>query len=291
MAAGGKPPRSTGVGDSPALGPDWYPSRWGPEDQRGNGNLVTPAKVLEAVSLIRTGEIVSLGRPYEAAMPLAPGRVYALRMPGGPTGGPYGRVSRTVWNDEFISTEIGQVGTQMDALGHLGRQYGEDGDKTEIRFYNGNRLADMWSPYRDFDADERARYERSLLEFYHVFLSRVSEGRGMSEGTVDSVGQGRVWSGLAAHERGLVDSLGGLHEALELARERAHIGADQDLVIEVYPRPLRSFLQRWLGGMFEAPQPEEAHIPALAQLDRWYRLASTPAGALLALMPYMIEID
>ena len=146
MAAGGKPPR-TGVGDSPALGPDWYPSRWGPEDQRGNGNLVTPAKVLEAVSLIRTGEIVSLGRPYEAAMPLAPGRVYALRMPGGPTGGPYGRVSRTVWNDEFISTEIGQVGTQMDALGHLGRQYGEDGDKTEIRFYNGNRLADMWSPY------------------------------------------------------------------------------------------------------------------------------------------------
>ena len=69
---------------------DWFNSRWGADDQRGNGNLMTPAKVLEASSLIRTGEIVSLGMPYDARMPIAPGRAYALRMPGGPTGGPYG---------------------------------------------------------------------------------------------------------------------------------------------------------------------------------------------------------
>jgi protease-4 len=184
-----------------------------------------------------------------------------------------------------ITGSIGVYGGKLNILG-LFRKLGMN-----VETVRRGRHADMWSPYRDFDAEERARYERSLLEFYHVFLSRVSEGRGMSEGTVDSVGQGRVWSGLAAHQRGLVDSLGGLHEALELARERAHIGADQDMVIEVYPRPLRSFLQRWLGGMFETPQPDEARIPALAELDRWYRLAGTPAGALLALMPYTIEID
>ena len=126
---------------------DWYPSRWGPGDQRGNGNLQTPAKVLEAVKLIRTGEIESLGNLYEARMPIAPGRAYALRMPGGPTGGPYGSKSKTVWNDEFLSTEIGQIGTQMDALGHLGRQLGERGDQTNMIFYNGNRLSEMWSPY------------------------------------------------------------------------------------------------------------------------------------------------
>ena len=133
--------------DSPALSPDWHESRWGGDDQRGNGNLMNPAKVLEAQKLIRTGEIVSLGRPYEANMPIAPGRVYALRMPGGPTGGPYGKRSRTIWNDEFISTEIGQIGTQMDALGHLGYLCGEKGDKTNMLFYNGNRLSEMWSPY------------------------------------------------------------------------------------------------------------------------------------------------
>jgi kynurenine formamidase len=85
--------------------------------------------------------------PYDARMPLAPGRAYALRMPGGPTGGPYGGKSKTIWNDEFIATEIGQIGTQMDALGHLGCMCGMRGDKTKMLFYNGNRLSDMWSPY------------------------------------------------------------------------------------------------------------------------------------------------
>ena len=68
-------------------------------------------------------------------------------MPGGPTGGPYGSRSRTIWNDEFISTEIGQIGTQMDALGHLGCMCGAQGDKTNMLFYNGNKLSEMWSPY------------------------------------------------------------------------------------------------------------------------------------------------
>ncbi len=106
-----------------------------------------PAKVLEATRLIKTGEIVSLGHPYEATMPLAPGRAFALRMPGGPTGGPDGGVSRTVWNDEFLSTEIGQIGTHMDALGHLGCNAASRAIKTKMLFYNGNRLSEMWSPY------------------------------------------------------------------------------------------------------------------------------------------------
>jgi hypothetical protein len=67
--------------------------------------------------LIKTGDIVSLGMPYDTLMPIAPGRAYALRMPDGHTGGPYGGKSKTIWNDEFIATEIGQIGTQMDALG------------------------------------------------------------------------------------------------------------------------------------------------------------------------------
>jgi Putative cyclase len=134
-------------GVSPVLKADWSNSRWGREDERGNGNLMTREKVIEATQLIKTGEIVSLGMPYDARMPIAPGRAYALRMPGGPTGGPYGAKSKTIWNDEFIATEIGQIGTQMDALGHLGCMCGKLGDKTNMLFYNGNRLSEMWSPY------------------------------------------------------------------------------------------------------------------------------------------------
>jgi kynurenine formamidase len=138
---------ASGAADDPTRGLDWGTSPWGADDQRGAGNLMGPAKVLEAIRLIKTGEIVSLGHPYEATMPLAPGRSFALRMPGGPTGGPYGEESRTIWNDEYLSTEIGQIGTHMDALGHLGCQCGMKGDQSNMRFYNGHRLSDMWSPY------------------------------------------------------------------------------------------------------------------------------------------------
>ena len=148
---------------SPALGDDWYPSRWGPDDQKGNGNLMQPAKVLAALQLVRTGEIVRLGHPYDAKMPLAPGRIYGLRMPGGPTGGPHGGRSRTVWNDEFLATEIGQIGTHMDALGHLGRQVGDSSDHANILFYNGNRLSDLWSPYG---------LQRLGIEHAPIFLTR-----------------------------------------------------------------------------------------------------------------------
>jgi kynurenine formamidase len=145
MSAGAPPPRDTDP--SPALGEDWYPSRWGAGDQRGNGNLMNAAKVMQALATVRSGEIVRLGHDYDARIPLAPGRIFGLRMPGGPTGGPHGGRSRTVWNDEFLATEIGQIGTHMDALGHLGRQVGPAADHARTLFYNGNSLAEIWSAY------------------------------------------------------------------------------------------------------------------------------------------------
>ena len=184
-----------------------------------------------------------------------------------------------------ITGSIGVFGGKLNVLG-LYRKLG-----LNVETVRRGRHADMWSPYRDFDPEERALYQKSLDQFYSVFVSRVSEGRRMEPGAVDSVGQGRVWSGVAAYQRGLVDSLGGLHEAFELARERAHIGAHEDIIVEVYPRPLKSLLQRWLGGAFETPQQEESRIPVLKDLGRWYRLAATPAGSLLALMPYTIRIE
>ena len=76
----------TDESDSPALSAHWYPSRWGADDQRGNANLQGPGKVLEALALVKNGEIVSLGHRYDAQIPLAPGRLFGLRMPGGPNG-------------------------------------------------------------------------------------------------------------------------------------------------------------------------------------------------------------
>jgi kynurenine formamidase len=114
----------------------WWPSRWGPRDQAGASNWITPAKVLEATQWIRDGEVYRLGRTYEAGMPLFGTRSFALTIPGSPTGGPFGR-NRLVYHDEFVAAQLGQVGTQFDGLGHIGVQLGRDGDKSQIRYYNG----------------------------------------------------------------------------------------------------------------------------------------------------------
>jgi len=113
---------------------DWYPSPWGPADQRGAANRITPQKVLEAKSLMTRGTVYQLGQVYEASMPLFGTRHFSLKIPQ--TFGPMG-ANQLMFHDELVSGEIGQVGTQFDGLGHIGI-----GDL----FYNGNNRADFSKP-------------------------------------------------------------------------------------------------------------------------------------------------
>lgn len=123
------------------IGEKWWPSSWGADDQRGAANRITPAKVQEAVRLIRTGKIYSLGRLYENGMPLFGNRHFSLTIPGSPTGGPLGE-NKMVYHDEVFSGEIGQIGTQLDGLGHIGvRMAGDD------YFYNGFRRSEFGKAY------------------------------------------------------------------------------------------------------------------------------------------------
>lgn len=95
----------------------WYPSRWGADDERGAANRITPAKVLEAATLIKEGKIYQLGRVYETGMPVFGTRHYSLRIPA--MSGPLGD-NKVTWFEEIVSGEIGQIGTQFDGLGHVG---------------------------------------------------------------------------------------------------------------------------------------------------------------------------
>jgi kynurenine formamidase len=130
-------------GDAPQtpIGPPWWPSEWGGQDQRGAANRMTPDKVLEANKLIHTGKVYQLGRVYEHGMPLFGNRHFSLTIPGSPTGGPVGK-NKMVYHDEMFSGEIGQVGTQLDGLGHVGvRMAGDD------YFYNGFRRSEFGKAY------------------------------------------------------------------------------------------------------------------------------------------------
>jgi kynurenine formamidase len=69
-------------------------------------------------------------------MPTFGERKFVLRIAGSPTGGPFG-ANVLVYHDDFVATEIGQIGTQFDGLGHIGVAVGGAADKSQIRYYNG----------------------------------------------------------------------------------------------------------------------------------------------------------
>src|SRR5215510_13843455 len=130
-------PWMTGKPDTP-IGEAWWPNKqWGANDQAGSTNWFTkPEVVRRGLAEGSEGKVYALGHPYTADMPLFGARKFVLRIPGSPTDGPFG-ANKLVYNDEFLATEIGRVGTQFDGLGHIGIQMGKDGDKNEMRYYNG----------------------------------------------------------------------------------------------------------------------------------------------------------
>ncbi len=120
--------------------PTWWPSEWGADDRLGALNRVTPAKVLEAASLITTGTVYDMTFIYEESMPLFSltpfRRKYTLLVPGSPTYAALGE-NKLFWNEDYISGHITQDGTQFDALCHMGTEHGEPNDPREQRYYNG----------------------------------------------------------------------------------------------------------------------------------------------------------
>jgi kynurenine formamidase len=181
------------------IGEKWWPSPWGADDQRGAANRMTTAKVQEAIRLIRTGKVYSLGRLYEPGMPLYGNRHFSLTIPGSPTGGPFGE-NKMVYHDEIFSGEIGQIGTQLDGLGHIGvRMAGDD------FFYNGFRRSEFGKAYgleklgienvgvfftRGVLADVAAYKDVSRMKVGEVVTAEDLQGTLKKEGV--TVGEGDV---------------------------------------------------------------------------------------------------
>ncbi|HVA99477.1 MAG TPA: signal peptide peptidase SppA [Bacteroidia bacterium] len=88
---------------------------------------------------------------------------------------------------------------------------------------NTNKHSDFGSIYRPMTTIEAASVQRGIENVYNTFLDRVSNGRHISVPQVDSIGQGRVWSGTDAQKKGLVDVLGNLKDAIAIAANAAKI--------------------------------------------------------------------
>lgn len=86
-----------------------------------------------------------------------------------------------------------------------------------------NRLSDFGSMTRPLTAEEKQIFQQGVEKVYDTFTKRVADGRKMPQANVDSIGQGRVWSGVEAKNIGLVDEFGGLNDALAAAAKMANV--------------------------------------------------------------------
>jgi len=145
------------------------------------------------------------------------------------------------------------------------------------------KSADLFSTARALTDEERRTLQEWVDAFYGQFVDRVAEGRRLPRERVDELGRGRVWSGNQALERGLVDKIGGLREAIAAAKSRAGIAQDEPVLLDDEGKREVSFLPalQVLPGSFR---------PLSARVLRALSLLGEP-GTLRAILPFDLEVN
>src|SRR5271170_540788 len=131
--------------------------------------------------------------------------------------------------------------------------------------------ASLFSSQQNFTPAQRAYIQKSLNDTYADFTKGVAQGRKKTVEAVDKVGKGRVWSGAQAKELGLVDELGGLDRALEIAKQLSNIPAGESVHIIRYPEE-KSFFQQFFerekdNNMSESQSLESMLNHILSQME------------------------
>ena len=127
----------------------------------------------------------------------------------------------------------------------------------EIETFKGGKYKDMYSGFREMTPEEEEIMQGMIDEYYEQFIDVVAEGRGLSKDEVRNLATGQIYTGTEAKELGLVDALGGLDTATELAMELAGIEVAR---VEYYQPPKITLLS--LLGFANAIQARIAGLSA-----------------------------
>jgi protease-4 len=141
-----------------------------------------------------------------------------------------------------ITGSIGVFGLLVNARGFFEDDLGITFDGVRTSPY-----ADLYSGIKPLSDAERGLLEQNIDTVYQTFMQRVADARGLPVDSVDAIAQGRVWAGADAREVGLVDQLGGLGDALQIAGRRGGLG-EGPYRVRILPKP-KTFFER-LGESF-----------------------------------------
>ena len=190
---------------------------------------------------------------------------------------------KIVANPTTITGSIGVFGLMFNMQDFYDHKLGITFDKVKTNDYS-----DMGSSSRPMTDYEINVMQDLVEDVYDDFISKVAEGRNLTKNEVDEIGQGRVWSGIDALEIGLVDKLGGLEDAIDLAAELAGL---QDFKIQDLPKQKNPF------EMALSLSSEETKMklltrelgPAFKQYQAAQKILNQTGIQML--MPYQIELN
>ncbi|MBI1928237.1 signal peptide peptidase SppA, partial [Candidatus Poribacteria bacterium] len=145
---------------------------------------------------------------------------------------------------------VAEPGTITGSIGVISGKYSLKGLYDKIGLHKEiikrGKHADFYTDYSDYPPEEREIIQKQLQEIYDAFIDTVAEGRGMTREAVDKIGRGRIWTGKQAKENGLVDQLGGLDQALSIARKKAGL---EGKIVQIVRLPKQSWWAQWLGAL------------------------------------------
>jgi protease-4 len=151
---------------------------------------------------------------------------------------------RIVAQPSTITGSIGVVFVNFDVRGFY-QWIGANVDTVSL-----SRGSGIMSQVEDFDETRRERWTAWMSAVYEDFKKQVARGRNFKVEQVEERAKGRIWSGSAALKRGLIDSLGGLDRAIEIACELASLGDPESVSIEIYPK--RDLVEQFFASLFAA---------------------------------------
>ena len=152
--------------------------------------------------------------------------------------------------------------------------------------------ADMGDISKPLNDNEKRYFQSAVDSIYATFLTRVADGRKLGIPAVDSIAQGRVWTGTSAKKIGLTDRIGGLQDAIDCAARMADI-KKSDIKLREYPEK-KSFIEQLMGGYKKSVSTQlmkEQVDPAVLQVLGELKQVKQMVGVPQARIPFMVNIQ
>lgn len=195
-----------------------------------------------------------------------------------------------------ITGSIGVFGMIPNAERFLNNKVGITVDRVKTNSHSN--LMSITKPLTD---EEYKIIQKEVDNIYNDFITKVSEGRGISKEMVDSIGQGRVWTGLDALEIKLVDEIGGIDDAVAYAAKLAKVELP---IVQEFPKDKEDKFAEFLEALSEEEKQEETKSAyfksnytnatlveeVFSYVNQISKISTNPADRIQARMPYVISV-